>query len=64
MPLKEGKSDGIKEETLMGKGTLKSGVALAALIIGLLAMPAVVFVNAAVGIALLAFAVYLIFAAS
>lgn len=41
----------------------KPVVALASLVAGLLALPAVVFFNAAVGIALLALAVYLIFAA-
>lgn len=48
----------------MDNGKLKPVVALASLLLGLLAVPAVLYVNAAVGISLLAFAVYLIFSAS
>lgn len=47
----------------MSKGKSKPVVALASLVMGLLALPAVVFINAALGVALLVLAVYLIFAA-
>lgn len=47
----------------MTKDKSKPVVALASLIMGLLALPAVVFFNAALGVALLMLAVYLIFTA-
>lgn len=47
----------------MSNAKSKSVVAIASLVAGILAMPAVIFFNAAIGIALLALAVYLIFAA-